>query len=150
VSSSCASRPRRGTAESRTTSRSGSRRFSESTTSASCSACTGFQIASIRTRCGRPTWRSSATSASPRSRDAAIRGLAPDLIVEVLSPDDRPGEILATIGEWLDAGVRLVWVLHPDACQARVYRPDGSLHLLGATDELDGEDVLPGFRCSVA
>jgi Uma2 family endonuclease len=75
--------------------------------------------------------------------------IAPDLVVEVLSPDDRPGDVLAKIGEWLDAGVSLVWVLDPGAAQARVHRPNGSLDLLGATDELDGEDVLPGFRCRV-
>jgi len=34
--------------------------------------------------------------------------MAPDLVAEFLSPDDRPGEVLAKVGEWLDAGVRLV------------------------------------------
>lgn len=75
--------------------------------------------------------------------------LAPDLVVEVLSPDDRPGEVLAKIGQWVESGVRLVWVLDPEAGQVRVHRPDGSLDLLGVADEVDGEDVLPGFRCSV-
>ena len=75
--------------------------------------------------------------------------LAPDLVVEVLSPDDRPGEVLAKIGQWMESGVRLVWLLDPDAGKVRVHRPDGSLDLPGATDELDGEDVLPGFRCPV-
>lgn len=75
--------------------------------------------------------------------------LAPDLVVEVLSHDDRPGEVLAKVGQWLEAGVRLVWVLDPEAGQVRVHRPDGSLDLLGASDEVDGEDVLPGFRCPV-
>ena len=75
--------------------------------------------------------------------------LAPDLVVEVLSPDDRPGEVLAKIGQWLESGVRLVWVLDPEAGQVRVHRPDGSLDLLGVADEVDGEDVLPGFRCPV-
>lgn len=76
--------------------------------------------------------------------------LAPDLVVEVLSPDDRPGEVLAKIGQWLEAGARLVWVLDPEAGQVRVHRPDGSLDLLGAADAVDGEDVLPGFRCPVS
>lgn len=37
--------------------------------------------------------------------------LAPDLVVEVLSPDDRPAEVLAKVGEWLEAGALLPWVL---------------------------------------
>lgn len=74
---------------------------------------------------------------------------APDLVVEVLSPTDRPGETLAKIGDWLEAGARLVWVIDPERRVARVYRQDGSESLLTEENDLDGEDVLPGFRCSV-
>lgn len=75
--------------------------------------------------------------------------IAPDLAVEVLSPDDRPGQVLAKVADWITAGTRLVWVLDPDSRQARVYRADGSQILLEATQSLDGEDVLPGFTCRV-
>lgn len=75
----------------------------------------------------------------------AFPELAPDLVVEVLSPDDRPGETLAKIGDWLKAGVRLVWVVDPQRRQARVYRADGSDSVLKESDSLGGEDVLPGF-----
>src|ERR1700693_5361658 len=70
---------------------------------------------------------------------------APDLVVEVLSHNDRPGEVLAKIGDWLDAGARLVWVIDPERRLARVYRADGTEYLLNETGELLGEDVLPGF-----
>lgn len=72
--------------------------------------------------------------------------LAPDLVVEVLSPDDRPGEILAKVADWLTAGCRLVWVIDPMRRAGRVYRADGTMALLGEHDAFDGEDVLPGFR----
>lgn len=75
--------------------------------------------------------------------------LAPDLVVEVLSPNDRPGEVLAKVAEWLQAGSRLVWVIDPDRRQARVYRADGSVYLLGPKDRLDGEDVFPRFSCAL-
>ena len=75
--------------------------------------------------------------------------IAPDLAVEVLSPDDRPGEVLAKVSDWLRAGTRLVWVVDPDRRVVRVYREDGSESLLAADAEVDGEDVLPGFSCSV-
>ena len=70
---------------------------------------------------------------------------APDLAVEVLSPSDRPGKVLEKIGDWLDAGTRLVWSVDPQRRLARVYRPDGSEVLLMANDSLDGETVLPGL-----
>ena len=85
-------------------------------------------------------------SPSPKGYPA----LAPDLVVEVLSPADRPGEVLAKVAAWLNAGCLLVWVVDPDRRTARVYRADGSVSLLAENDSLDGEDVLPGFSCAVA
>jgi Uma2 family endonuclease len=76
--------------------------------------------------------------------------LAPDLVVEVLSPSDRPGEVLAKVGDWLEAGARLVWAIDPERRIARVYRPDGSESSITADGQLDGEDVLPGFSCPLA
>ena len=73
--------------------------------------------------------------------------LAPNLVVEVLSPGDRPGEILATVADWLSAGTRLVWVVDPLRRVARVYRQDGSETIVTAEAALEGEEVLPGFAC---
>ncbi|MGH7644888.1 MAG: Uma2 family endonuclease [Gemmatimonadales bacterium] len=75
--------------------------------------------------------------------------LAPDLVVEVLSPGDPPGRVLAKIGDWLDAGAQLVWVVDPKRRQARVYRADGRASLIPEAGVLDGEDVVPGFTCSL-
>ncbi|MBI2073065.1 MAG: Uma2 family endonuclease [Gemmatimonadetes bacterium] len=76
--------------------------------------------------------------------------LAPDLAVEVLSPGDRPGEVLTKVGDWLDAGTRLVWVVDPARRHVRVYRADGSQSVVAEHDVLDGEDVLPGFACRLS
>jgi Uma2 family endonuclease len=76
--------------------------------------------------------------------------MAPDLVVEVLSPDDRPGEVLAKIADWLRAGTRLAWVVDPIRRCARVYRADGTETFAAADDSLDGEDVLPGFVLPLA
>lgn len=73
--------------------------------------------------------------------------LAPDLVVEVLSPSDRPGEVLAKIGDWLAAGTRCAWLIDPRRREARVFRADGSVSVIGEDGVLDGEDVLPGFSC---
>ena len=76
--------------------------------------------------------------------------LAPDLVVEVLSPDDREGEVLAKVADWLSAGSRLVWVVDPGQREVRVYRAGGGEALVPGRGTLDGEDVLPGFTCDVA
>ena len=88
-----------------------------------------------------------------RLPDPASRGfvdLAPDLVVEVLSPDDRPGETLGKVGDWLQAGTRLVWVIDPERRTARIYRADGSQTSVTEAVELSGEEVLPGFACPLS
>jgi Uma2 family endonuclease len=76
--------------------------------------------------------------------------LAPDLVVEVLSPNDRPGEVLAKIGDFLAAGTRLAWLVDRRRCEARIFRSDGSVAVIGEDGALDGEDVVPGFSCPLA
>ena len=76
--------------------------------------------------------------------------IAPDLAVEVLSPNDLADDAEAKVEEYLDAGVRLVWVISPKAETVTVYRDDRSAVKLHEADELSGENVLPGFRCKVS
>ena len=85
----------------------------------------------------------------PHPMPTGFAPFAPDLTVEVLSPDDRPGEVLEKVADWLKAGTRLVWVIDPERRVARAYRADGGIALLTEHDALDGEDVLPGFTCTV-
>ena len=73
--------------------------------------------------------------------------LIPDLVVEVVSPNDRRREVREKVEEWLNAGVRLVWVLYPATRSAMVYRSLNDVTHLTADDFLDGEDVVPGFAC---
>ncbi len=75
---------------------------------------------------------------------------APDLAVEIVSPNDRLTEIEAKVQSYLAHGARLVWVINPDLRSATIYRPDGSARVLKSEDALDGESVLPGFACRLA
>jgi Uma2 family endonuclease len=107
---------------------------------------TGFRIASNPDTVRAPDL---AFVGRDRLSHIAARGyaaVAPDLVAEILSPDDRPGDVTAKTAEWLAAGARLAWVLDPDRRAARVHRPDGSMSLVDAEGALDGEAVLPGFR----
>jgi Uma2 family endonuclease len=86
----------------------------------------------------------------PEPEPVGFPALAPDLVVEILSPDDRPGEILGKVGEYLSAGINLVWVIDPERRLARVYRADGTEEIVAADQSLQGEDVVPGFACPLA
>lgn len=76
---------------------------------------------------------------------------APDLAVEVLSQGDDVVEVDKKVLQYQKSGVRLVWVIHPVIQAVDVYRlKDGmKLQRLLIDDELDGEEVIQGFKLKV-
>lgn len=75
---------------------------------------------------------------------------APDLAVEVLSPGDATREVEAKVSQWLAAGARLVWTVNPKERSVTVHRAAKDSYTLSENDELDGEALVPDFRCSVS
>ena len=80
-----------------------------------------------------------------RVRPSGYSPVPPNLAVEVESPTDRPGQIAQKMRLYRDAGVPLVWWVHPRDHTVSVYRNGELAATLGEDDLLDGEDVLPGF-----
>ena len=76
--------------------------------------------------------------------------LAPDLAVEVASPNDLLYKVEEKVAEYRKAGVRLIWILVPPTRTVLVRRLDGTATEVGEGGELSGEDVVPGFTCRVA
>ena len=111
---------------------------------------TGFKLASNPDTVRAPDVAFIRRDRLPDPPPAGFAELAPDLVVEVLSPNDRPGEVLAKVADWLSAGSALVWVVDPTHRRARVYRADGSETFVAEDGMLEGEDVLPGFTCQLA
>ena len=74
----------------------------------------------------------------------------PQLVVEVLSPTDRPNRVARRVRQYLDRGVPLVWTVDFEDRTVAVYRPDELSKTLDESDELTGNGVLPDFRCRVA
>ncbi|MGD0093742.1 MAG: Uma2 family endonuclease [Planctomycetota bacterium] len=85
-----------------------------------------------------------------RGRVKGYFKVPPDLCVEVVSPTDRWSEITEKVEMFLAAGVILVWVLDPRTHTARVYRKGREVRVVHLDGSLNGEDVLPGFRLSLA
>ena len=107
----------------------------------------GFKLASNPDTVRGPDIAFISRGRIPDPEPTGFAGFAPDLVVEVISPGDRAGEVLAKVADWLSAGTRLVWVLDPARRVARVYRADGTEQILTADESLDGGDVVPGFSC---
>jgi Uma2 family endonuclease len=75
---------------------------------------------------------------------------APDIAVEVLSPDNTWPKVRRKARAYLASGACLVWAMAPRRRTVTVYRPGAEPQLLGGDDVLSGEDVLPGFAVRVA
>ena len=75
---------------------------------------------------------------------------APDLAVEVLSPNDRRRKVDEKVANWLAAGTRMVWVVSPKLRTVTVYESVTAVVILTDKDQLEGGDVVPGFRIAVA
>ena len=75
---------------------------------------------------------------------------APDLAVEVLSPSDTAYTVEEKVDDWLAAGTGAVWVANPRRRTVTIHRSKTPPKNLSEEDVLDGQDLVPGFRCKVA
>jgi Uma2 family endonuclease len=108
---------------------------------------TGFKLAENPDTVRAPDIAFVCAERVPRPLPTGYAEVAPDLAVEVLSPTDRAGDVLAKVADWLSAGSRLVWVIDAERRVARVYRADGTEALIDFDGVLGGEGVVPGFTC---
>ena len=74
---------------------------------------------------------------------------APELIVEIISPNDRWSEMQAKIEEYFQIGVEQVWVVEPERCTVLVYRSSLEVEKFQEADVLKGEGALEGFTLAV-
>lgn len=82
----------------------------------------------------------------PMVPNAEAWDVVPDLAVEVVSPKDIAENLLGKVQEYFQAGVRLVWVVYPIHRCIHVYDAWNRIRVLTESDNLDGGEVLPGFR----
>jgi Uma2 family endonuclease len=76
--------------------------------------------------------------------------LAPDFVVELMSPSDRLSDVQAKMQEYLNSGVRLGWLIDRTTRRVEVYRLGQAVEVLEAPQTLSGEYVLPGFVLSLS
>lgn len=86
----------------------------------------------------------------PEGEPEGYWAIAPDLVVEVVSPSDSASALQSKVADWLRAGCRLVWVVYPDTQTVAEHRSVTEVRMLTADQTLEGGDVLPGFACGVS
>ena len=92
----------------------------------------------------------SAEKMPPGVRVTGYAEVVPELVVEVVSPNDTFAEVNDKALMWLSYGVSLVWVVHPDTRTVDVYQSGRAVTTLREEDTLDGLEALPGFTCAVS
>ena len=76
--------------------------------------------------------------------------VAPELIIEIMSPNDRWSEVTEKLREYFSIGVQLVWVADPKSRSVFAYRSLTDVREFASEDEITGDEVLPGFKAKVA
>ena len=82
----------------------------------------------------------------PEEIAARYAEVVPDLLVEIVSPNDTPREVREKAEVWLG----FVWVVNPETRTIDVHRRGLPITTLTEQDVLDGLDILPGFTCPVS
>ncbi len=85
-----------------------------------------------------------------RCQSEPFVSVVPDLVAEVVSPRDLSQKVEDKIGQWLEVGVKVVWVVYPVSRLVREHRPDGFVRQFRDGDELTEPALLPGFSLPVA
>ncbi len=91
-----------------------------------------------------------ASQADTRDPDTNMIVGAPTVIAEVLSPNDTVEEVEERVGEYLDCGIPVVWIINPAFRTVTIHRPNTNPIALDARSTLTGDPELPGFSSPVA
>ena len=82
--------------------------------------------------------------------EAGYIPFAPDLAIEVLSPNDRYTRVEAKVFAWLDSGCRLVLIVDPEASTVQADRSRHSIQIFENHETIDCSDAVPGWQLDVA
>jgi Uma2 family endonuclease len=85
-----------------------------------------------------------------RVPDVAVWNMVPDIAIEIVSPSNTADHVQEKIHEYFAAGVRRVWVVYPRQREVYLYASPTEIQVLQLGQELDGGDLIPGFRLPLA
>ena len=82
----------------------------------------------------------------PANEQEGFWPLAPDLVVEIISPTETAEMIQEKVQDYLNAGTQLIWLVYPKLKTVIEYRLAGEIRQMNVEDSLDGGETLPGFH----
>ncbi|MGL5081688.1 MAG: Uma2 family endonuclease [Microcoleaceae cyanobacterium] len=111
---------------------------------------TGFKLPNGATRSPDVSWIQSErwNNLTPDQQEK-FAPIAPDFVLELLSPSDTLKDVQDKMQEYIDNGVRLGWLVNRKGSWVEIYRPGQPIQVLSIPARLEGEDVLPGFELQI-
>ncbi len=112
---------------------------------------TGFRLFTDRTTVRVPdvSFLSNEKLAEIKNVDKFFDG-TPDLAVEVISLSETYNDVQGKLEDYLSAGVKMVWIIRPENKTVTTYRALSDFKILRESEELNGEDILPNFKCNLS
>jgi Uma2 family endonuclease len=88
--------------------------------------------------------------ASRIDKSKSILAVVPDLVAEIVSPNDTAQQLMRKVDQYLAAGAKCVWVIYPAERKVHAYEPNDQLRVLGKKKNLEAPELLPGFSLPVS
>lgn len=111
----------------------------------------GFTLPDGSVRAPDASWmRQEVWDGVDRAERRKFARVVPDFAAEIRSPSDSPEDLRAKMVAYIANGVRLGWLIDPEAKAVEIHRPGRDPERLAAPKSLSGEDVLPGFTLDLA
>lgn len=112
----------------------------------------GFYLPDTSMRSPDAAWISNERwqTVSPEERKK-FAYIAPNFIIELMSPSDKLKQAQSKMEKWIKNGVRLAWLIDPENETAYVYKADGTItEVKGFDKNLSGENILKGFKLDLS
>ena len=110
----------------------------------------GFKLSNGAIRSPNVTWiERSRWNSLTKEQQETFAPIDPDFVIELMSKSDTLKIIQDKMQEYISCGVKLGWLINPEAKQVAIYKADGSVKLLDNPEFLSGGDLLPGLRVDV-
>lgn len=105
---------------------------------------TGFKLSNSAVRSPDVSWvKIERWNSLTKEEKRKFAPLDPDFVLELMSPTDELEQVQNKMEEYIDCGVKLGWLINPDALQVEIYRQDRNKEVLDKPLTLSGEEILP-------
>ena len=110
-----------------------------------------FKLPNNAIRCPDASWiLLERWNAVPRDERKGAAPIVPDFVIELKSPSDRMAQLRKKMREYIEVGVRLGWLIDPDAKVVEIYRPGAEVEILNNPEFVSGDPELAGFELALA